>query len=488
MQLHIISVHPSGYMPTLLCWLILAIFCQCKSGTIHNRPNIILINVDDMGWRDVGFMGSEFYETPNLDSMASLGMVFTNGYAAAANCAPSRACLMTGLWTPRHGVYTVGSSERGNSVHRKLIPVENTTTLTDQFPILPGILRANGYTTVHAGKWHLSNDPLQRGFDHNIGGAHNGHPKSYYYPYGNVDLEGKEGHYLTDQIMSKVLGFVESTKQPFFLYYAPYAVHTPIQPVEALQNKYKAKAPWNPDWPAGWQQDNADYATMVENLDRNIGMLIGTLEDKGLLDNTLIAFTSDNGGLFGITYQLPLRAGKGSYYEGGVRVPFFFMWKDKIDSGVQNETPITNLDLFPTILAAAGIETNQFDYDGENLLPTLLGNRSSGHSSGHQLEDRPLFWHFPVYLQAYDVNNNQTRDSLFRTRPGSVMRLGDWKLHHYFEDDSLELYNLADDIGEQHNLVSDHPDKSQELYQILDAWRKQVSAPIPEALNPEFAP
>ena len=200
----------AGGPATSFCWLLLLIFCQCQSPQIHQRPNIIIINVDDMGWRDVSFMGSHFYETPNLDSLASMGMVFNNGYASAANCAPSRACLMTGLWTPRHGVYTVGSSERGKSAHRRLVPIKNTATLTDSVATLPEILKANGYSTCHAGKWHLSDDPTERGFDQNIGGAHNGHPQSYYYPYGNVNLESAEGDHLTDQIMNRVVDFVVS--------------------------------------------------------------------------------------------------------------------------------------------------------------------------------------------------------------------------------------------------------------------------------------
>jgi len=486
MLLRTINFLPSGSITVYLGWLVLVMFSQCTNSSINDRPNIVLINVDDMGWRDVGFMGTEFYETPNIDSLAAKGTVFNNGYAAAANCSPSRACLMTGLWTPRHGVYTVGSSERGQSVHRRLIPVENRPTLTDQLPVLPEVLKANGYVTCHAGKWHLTDDPLLRGFDINIGGSHAGHPTSYYYPYGNVDLQGSAGDYLTDQIMNKVLGFVRSSERPFFLYYAPYAVHTPIQPVEKLKSKYQSKEPWNPTWPASWRQQNVDYATMVDNLDRNTGLLLAELESKGVLDNTLIIFTSDNGGLFGITYQLPLRAGKGSYYEGGIRVPFFFVWGDKIPTGVQNETPITNIDLFPTILSAAGIETGELAHDGENLLPLLVDDHPQGPTVESPLESRPLYWHFPVYLQAYDVSNNQDRDSLFRTRPGSVVRLGDWKLHHYYEDDSLELYNLAQDISEQRNLVAENPEKSQELYQLLDTWRQQVGAPVPVELNPEF--
>jgi arylsulfatase A-like enzyme len=471
MQPRTINFLDAGYTAASLCWLILLVFCQCNSRTTHQLPNIIIINVDDMGWRDVSFMGSQFYETPNIDSLAAMGMVFNNGYASAANCAPSRACLMTGLWTPRHGVYTVGSSERGKSTLRRLIPIKNKTTLTDGVAILPELLKVNGYSTFHAGKWHLSDDPTERGFDYNIGGAQNGHPQSYYYPYGNVDLEGAEGDHLTDQIMDRVVDFVRSVKRPFFLYYAPYAVHTPIQPVEGLLGKFQSKASWN-------GQQNADYASMVENLDRNIGLLLQTLKTKGSLQNTMIVFTSDNGGLFGITYQFPLRAGKGSYYEGGIRVPFFFVWPDRIQRGRQNETPISNIDLFPTLLDAAGIDLEQTRFDGQNLLPLLVDSQP--------LEQRPLFWHFPIYLQAYDVNNNQDRDSLFRTRPGSVVRFGEWKLHHYFEDDGVELYNLREDISEQRNLALEHPDKSAELYRLLDQWRKQVEAPIPSEPNPEF--
>jgi arylsulfatase A-like enzyme len=278
--------------------------------------------------------------------------------------------------------------------------------------------------------------------------------------------------------MSRAVDFIRSEKEPFFLYYAPYAVHTPIQPIEELVGKYQSKSPWSPAWPAGRKQNNADYATMVENLDRNIGLLLQTLKTTGTAENTLIIFTSDNGGLFGITYQFPLRAGKGSYYEGGIRVPFFFVWPDHIQEGKQNETPISNLDLFPTLLDAAGVDLEQIRYDGQNLLPLLVDREP--------LKQRPLFWHFPIYLQAYDVNNNQDRDSLFRTRPGSVVRFGDWKLHHYFEDDGVELYNLKEDISEQHNLVAEHPERSAELYQLLDQWRKQVEAPIPTQPNPEF--
>jgi arylsulfatase A-like enzyme len=444
--------------------------CSTKPKEI-TRPNIIIINVDDMGWKDVGFMGSKYYETPNIDALARQGMVFTNGYASASNCAPSRACLMTGQWSPRHGIYTVSPSTRGKSEDRKLIPTKNTHTLPTQFKILPEVLQENGYTTCQAGKWHLSDNPLEYGFDLNIGGGHNGLPKSYYPPYKNVNIEKGKAEYLTDLIMEKALQFVDTVQRPFYLNYAPYAVHVPIMPVDSLLHKYENKAPWQ-------GQGNAEYATMVDNLDRNIGLLITKLKEKNVFDNTLIVFTSDNGGLYGITKQKPLRAGKGSYYEGGIREPFFFVLPNKIKSSTASDVPISNLDIFPTILTYAGIESNTMELDGQNLSSVLEGKTKA--------MERPLFWHFPIYLQAYNVNDNENRDPLFRTRPGSVVRMGDWKLHYYFEDNGMELYHLADDIGELNNLAETHPEKREELLQLLKKWWKETNAPIPTELNPEY--
>lgn len=442
-----------------------------NNATDSIKPNIVIINIDDMGWKDVGYMGSEYYETPNIDNLSASGMVFTNGYAASANCAPSRACLMTGHWTPRHGIYTVGSSERGASKHRKLIPTENTTTLAEKHEIIPELLKNNGYKTCHAGKWHLSDNPLEYGFEVNIGGGHNGHPISYYPPYKNVNIKGSDDDYLTDLIMKRTIEFVDTVSPPFFLYYAPYAVHTPINPVNSLIEKYNQKSGSN-------GQNNAEYATMVENLDRNIGLLITKMRNKGILDNTLIVFTSDNGGLYGITKQHPLRAGKGSYYEGGIREPFFFVFKDRISANSESNIPITNLDIFPTILQYAGVNNSQLKLDGNNLSLILEGKTDK--------LDRPLYWHFPIYLQAYNKSDNETRDSLFRTRPGSVIRYGDWKLHYYFENDEVELYNLAKDIGERNNLALKEPEKKDEMLNYLKNWWNETNAPIPQKLNPEY--
>ncbi|MCK5462557.1 MAG: sulfatase, partial [Bacteroidales bacterium] len=322
--------------------LLISIIFFGINGCEKSHPNIILINIDDMGWRDVGFMGSEFYETPNIDKLANSGMVFTNAYATASNCAPSRACLMSGQWTPRHGIYTVGTSERGKSSDRKLIPTENRITLPGNMITIAEVLQDAGYRTCQAGKWHLGKDPRDQGFDISIGGAHNGHPSSYYPPYGNVPLDAPNGEYLTDLVMDKAIEFVnEAATGPFFLYYSPYAVHTPIHPVDSLFFRYVNKQPW-------MGQEHAGYASMIDNLDRNIGNLIHTLEVQDLSENTLIIFTSDNGGHFRVTKQWPLRAGKGSYYEGGIREPFAIAWEGKIDGGQQSELPVTNLDLYPT--------------------------------------------------------------------------------------------------------------------------------------------
>ena len=458
-------------MSILLSTMIVVLFSvSCENHEVQ-RPNIILINIDDMGWRDLSILGSEYYETPNIDALAKQGMIFTNGYASAANCAPSRASLLSGKWPTRHGIYTVGNSERGKSQFRKLIPTKNETILSRDFTTIPEVLHSIGYKTCHAGKWHISENPLDRGFDVNIGGGSNGHPRSYYPPYQNVNLSpSNTSYYLTDLVMEKTIQFIQVTPSPFFLHYAPYAVHTPIQAVDSLLEKYQNKAPWN-------GQSNADYATMVENLDRNVGLLIKTLKKEEKFKHTLIIFTSDNGGLFGITQQQPLRAGKGSYYEGGIRVPFFFVLEGVIKPGIQNNIPITNLDLFPTILDFIEQESNQ-EFDGMSLVPIIKNTPAT--------LDRPLYWHFPVYLQAYNVSNNENRDSLFRTRPGSVVRHGDWKLHHYFEDDGYELYNLKEDIGEEHNLVESHPEKVNELQRLLRQWRKITHAPIPYTLNPDY--
>jgi len=456
----------------LIVLVAIAMTLSCnRSKAPEVPPHIVLINVDDLGWADLGYMGSAYYESPNIDQLASEGLVFLQGYAAAANCAPSRACMMTGLNTPRHGIYTVGSSERGLSSNRKIIPTKNRVTLHDSMTTMAEALRVYGYTTCQAGKWHLSEDSRDHGFDYNIGGGHNGHPTSYYFPYGNVDLEAPDSSYLTDNIMDHVLEFLDNRHgDPFFLYYSPYAVHTPIHKVDSLMYRFIDK-----HGTAG--MSNPRYATMIYNLDRNIGLLVDKLKEMGVYENTLIIFTSDNGGLFRISQQKPLRAGKGSYYEGGIRVPLFFSWPAVIKPGVNDDVPALNMDFFPTLVEIIGAQLPGKRFDGISLAPLLL--------KGKKPEQRPLYWHFPVYLQR---GNTDTRDILFRTRPGSVIRYGDWKLQEYFEDGEIELFNLVDDPGEMQNVAEQNPEKVTELMNMLYLWRAQSKARVPSKPNPDYQP
>jgi len=436
-----------------------------------DKPNIIYINIDDLGWKDLDFMGSDYYETPHIDNLAREGVVFTNAYAPSANCAPSRASCLTGLYAPRHGIYTVNNSDRGDVRTRKLIPIENRTVLQDSFVTIAENLKQNGYVTAHMGKWHLGDDPRTQGFDVNIAGNTFGHPPSYFSPYQNPNLEnGPEGEYLPDRLTSEAIQFVKNNQfRPFFLYMSYYAVHSPLQPKPEKRNKYLRK-----QGTAG--QNNAKYAAMVDSVDENVGRLLETLKDVDLFDNTVVLFTSDNGGVFRFTSSAPLRAGKGSFYEGGIRVPMIIRWPGKIEPGTECETPVNGIDFYPTFLEMTRTQKPaEKILDGVSLMPWLT-------QSG-QIEERPLFWHFPIYLEG---GNRETRDPAFRTRPGSVVRMGNWKLHEYFEDGGLELYNLSEDIGEQKNLINTHPEKAKELYTRLETWRNEIKAPIPTDLNPEY--
>ncbi len=457
-------------------FLIFSLFVfSCSAAT---PPNIVFINADDLGWTDLGIQGSSYYESPNLDELARSGVRFTNGYAAAANCAPSRACSISGQWPQRHGIYTVGESTRGKTSDRKLIPISNAQILANEVITLPEVLQRAGYFTAHVGKWHLSEDPCTQGFDINIAGFHGGSPSKggYFSPYHYPHIANDQpGEYLTDRLATEAVKIINThSDKPFYLSFTPYTVHTPIQGRKDLVKKFQTKE-------TDKYHNNAKYAAMVYSLDIAVGRIRAALAEQNLLENTLLIFTSDNGGHNGITSNFPLRAGKGSYYEGGIREPFFFSWPGQIETGISNETPITNLDLFPTILAAANITppTGKI-LDGQNLLPLLTEKES--------LPDRNLYWHFPVYLQAYRKNDLETRDPLFRTRPGSVVRSGDWKLHQYFEDNGLELYNLKTDLSEKENLVHSHPEKAKELLTQLENWRKKTQAPVPTDLNPDFQP
>ncbi|GAA3561835.1 sulfatase [Snuella lapsa] len=440
---------------------------------VHRKPNVVLILVDDLGWADVGFMGNPVYETPNLDKLSNESLVFNNAYAPAANCAPSRACIITGKQTPSHGIFTVGSSERGNVNDRKLIPVPNTTTLDSSFITIAEALKQKEYVSASVGKWHLGEDPQSQGFDYNIAGSHEGHPKSYFSPYKNEHLEdGEKGEYLTDRLTNEAIHFMESQKEhPFFLYLPYYTVHTPLQGKADIVEKYRKKI-------NGDSRFNATYGAMVESMDSNVGRLLSTIETLGLSDNTIVIFTSDNGGLASVSSQFPLRGGKGSYYEGGIRVPLLIKWPEKIKTFRKVETPVSGLDIFPTLLDIVN-DTTSHKTDGVSLLPILEGKKST--------PERALVWHFPIYLQSVNPLKEEARDSLFRTRPGSVIRKGKWKLHEYFEEGDLELYDLEKDLREQKNVYTDHPEIAEALYRELQQWRRDHNAPMPKKKNPYYA-
>jgi arylsulfatase A-like enzyme len=463
----------------IICFCIVMIYAvNIKANTNNKRPNVVFIVIDDMGWKDVGYMGSTYYETPNIDALASKGVAFSNAYAPAANCAPSRACMMSGQNTPRHGIYTVGASERGKAETRKLIPIENTLTLADSVVTIAEALKKEGYRTAQMGKWHIGDDPCAQGFDVNIAGSHAGHPKSYFSPYKNMQLkDGPEGEYLTDRLTDEAIAYIKQNKpeltgKPFFLYLPYYTVHTPLQGKEELIKKYKNKA-------GSKGQNNPTYAAMIESADSNIGRIMQVLKEEGISDNTMVIFFSDNGGIANISSQFPARAGKGSYYDGGIREPMIISWPKCLPKGKVVEEPVTGLDFYPTILEAANIPQDKTHMlDGLSLMSLMVKNKP--------LKRDALFWHFPIYLQGIHPVKDQARDPLFRTRPGTVMRKGKWKLHEYFEDGALELYDLEKDPGEWNNLVNNKPQKVKKMHQQMLDWRREMNAPVPTKLNPAY--
>jgi arylsulfatase A-like enzyme len=450
------------------------------AGSLQSRdlPNIIYINADDLGVMDVGYQGDR-YSTPNIDRLRASGMLFSEGYAPAANCAPSRACVMSGQSSPRHGVYTVGGSERGSAALRKLVPIKNVEFLKPDNLTLPAALHDGGYRTIHLGKWHVGKDPLEQGFDVNIGGDKSGSPHGgYFSPFKGGPMERfnekyPKGTHRVDIFADQAIRFLREGSgkdaAPFFMHMAYYSVHTRLEPVEEFLDKAEGK------------DVNATYASMISKMDQGIGKILDEVERLGQTENTLIVFSSDNGGLRKYSSQEPYRSGKGSYFEGGIRVPLVVSWKGKIEAGSTCAVPVSGLDFFPTFLAVAGQPVPEGKLlDGESLMPLLKEEKG--------FPERALFWHFPVYLQSDDGDLNDSHDAIFRTRPGSVIRSGKWKLHEYFEDGRLELYDLEADIGERKNVAADHPEVASELHGLLKKWRGETNAPVPTELNPKYDP
>ena len=458
--------------------LIFSLSCIAKS----EKPNIVFIMADDLGWNDLGYTGSDYHETPSIDRLASQGMIFTNAYSAAANSAPSRACLMSGKYTPRHGIYTVSPSDRGDKKKRKLIPIKNTEDLSADFITLGEALKKHGYTCGHVGKWHLGDDndgtgPLSQGFDLNIAGCRAGTPYSYFYPYcnkkkdvchPNID-EGKEGEYLTDRLTDEAIKFMTTSskgEKPFFLYLAHHAVHTPLKAPEKLIKKYQNKK-------KGMYHNNSVYAAMTESLDNSVGRICNTLDSLGIADNTIIVFTSDNGGSEPVTDNFMLRGGKGMPYEGGIRVPLIIKWPNHIKPGASCDVSVSGIDFYPTFVNLAGGEVNS-SLDGEDLSPLF-------NSLSKVFNERDLFWHFPAYLQSY---NNSGMD--FRATPYSIILSNKWKLIYFYETNSFELYKIDNDIMEKQNLVDKYPEVANMMVDKLKKWIVNTNAPIPTEKNPEY--
>ena len=437
-----------------------------------SRPNIVFILADDLGYTDLACYGSRYYETPAIDRLAAQGMKFTSGYSCGPNCQPTRAALMSGQYGPRTGVYTVGSIDRFNWQSRPLKPVDNVVKLPlDKITIAQALKKA-GYTTALFGKWHLGEDsshhPSNRGFDEAIvsSGQHFNFPT-------NPKTDHPPGQYLADFLTDKAVDFIRRNKdRPFFLCLHHFAVHTPLQAKEDLIQHFKPKPP------AGGH-GNPTYAAMIASVDESVSRVLALLDELKLSENTLVVFTSDNGGVGGyeregikggsITDNAPLRGGKGMLYEGGIRVPYIFRWPGKIAAGTVCDEPINSVDLYPTLLELAGTKAETgYVLDGTSYLSLLTGGANSKRA--------PLYWHFPGYLGA--------SENTWRTTPAGAIRDGDWKLLEFFENGKLELYNLKDDMGERNNLAATQPAKLKELHEKLLLWRQQIGAPMPRPITP----
>ncbi|MBZ0257024.1 sulfatase [bacterium] len=453
---------------------------NAQSQKASRPPNIVFFFIDDLGWRDLGCTGSQFYSTPNIDRLAQQGMRFTNAYSNAPNCAPTRACLLSGQYTPRHGVYTVGSSSRKPDNKRKLIPIENNQTLPLDNITFIEALKPAGYASASIGKWHLGDPPktgpVAQGFDVNIGGTHSGSPNGGYFPpYKNKKLpDGPKGEYLTDRLTDEALHFIDENKEkPFFLYLSHYAVHVPLQAKKDIEKKYQNKTSRD-------GQTNATYAAMIESMDESIGRVLNKIDELGLANDTVVIFTSDNGGHGCITSNLPMRGAKGTLYEGGVRVPAILRWPGAVQENTTCDEPIISLDLYPTFLDIAGVEKPDGKVlDGKSLTPLLTQSGT--------FEREALFWHFPAYLEQYSC-----KDDDWRTTPVGSIRKGDWKLLEFFEPQGtpnrLELYNLRDDLSETTNLIKQEPAIAKELLDEMRAWRDSVDAPVPTLADPNYEP
>ena len=523
------------YYPICLIPILLMVGCSQSADESESNipPNVVFFLVDDLGWTDVGVFGSSFYDTPHIDQFATEGVKFTSAYAACHVCSPTRSSILTGKYPARNNM-TDWISGRVDYPFQKYLNVRTGQELPYEETTIAETLRGHGYKTAAVGKWHLGSAPStpdKHGFDWHIPrnwsrGAPN---RTFYAPYNLEGLEdAPEGEYLTDRLTDEALGFIDENKDsPFFLYMAHFAVHDPIHGRPDLVEKYDAKLKANPppgNIPYALEgnpdlakplsreymdeaitdpafaeygvlpqhtvkikqfQDNTQFAGMVEAVDQSFGRIVERLEELGIDDNTIVIFFADNGGMAGMnvhnpertvtedqldrafsTSVLPLRGAKGWLYEGGIRVPCIVKWPGHGKSGVVTDEPIISTDFYPSILEMAGLPRVDSQHpDGVSIAPLLKGSPS--------LDREAIYWHFPHY------SNHGMQP------PSGAIRRGDYKLLEYFENNTVQLFNLKDDIGEQNDLSKSNPAKTKELTAMLHAWRKSVDAQMP-SLNPDY--
>jgi arylsulfatase A len=460
-------------MKTMLSLFTALLFAPILHAADSPRLNIVLILADDLGWTDLACFGSDLHETPHLDQLARQGMKFTQAYSACAVCSPTRAALMTGKYPAR--LHLTDWSPGMMPDNPKLLAPDWTKELPLAETTLAEHFKAASYATASIGKWHLGGDgfsPERQGFDLNLAGGEKAAPPSYHSPYGLQNLtDGPDGEYLTDRLGEEAAQLITSWRdRPFFLYLPHFAVHTPIQGRQDLLAKYQGKPR------AGLRHFNAHYAAMVESLDAAVGRVLAALDAHGLSEHTLVIFTSDNGGRItkSTTSNAPLRFGKASAYEGGVRVPLIVRWPGVVAPGGESTTPVITMDLFATALDAAGIDVAP--QDGVSLLPLLRGQGGLARAE--------LFWHYPHH-QHYQLGG---------AMPYSAVRSGDHKLIEFHDDQRVELYHLARDVSEARDLSTVQPDRAAALRERLHSWLREVNAQMPvpnprhDPARPQFDP
>ena len=469
-------------MKKLLLLVFIGLLISCETKEIKktkNPPNIVIIYADDLGWVDVGYNKySKFYETPFIDKLASEGLVLNRFYPSAANCAPSRASMMSGMYTPKHGVYLPQGLSRGGATEemRFKVPTHKADSSFNTFPVsinqlnpnimsLAELLNQAGYKSARYGKWHIGDD--NQGFEIN---SANGE-KGFITNHGNSEKRFYSDTLVAEKLTTASIDFIKENKQdPFFLYLAHWEVHGPNSArkdrISYFQNKKES---------FGFSEFNAVYAAEVEQLDVSVKRIYETLKAENLLENTLFIFASDNGGVPSNTQNYPLRAGKGTFYEGGIRTPCFIYWKGVITKGRVSDQPINGVDFMPTFAEISGLDIEKDKFDGESIAPLIWGKDFK--------RQKAIFFHFPLYLGGEGLPSYKGKENYWRAVPLTVIMKDKWKLIKYYEYDKVELFNLENDISETKDLSAIDIKKKTELLNQLNEWVEQTNAPVPSVFN-----